>query len=307
MRFPVGLLLAAFLASQPCLPDAPLAAADAPAPTPGFETPAEVARNETQAGPGASGQIVDTFCHHYPTCTIKVVSDRGDVGVRRISVLPASSGRSPACRPEPEAGEQVLGRGLSNIGTFEGLAGDYAVFGAAEGATGGGAEFWIFRLSDQALVFHDIAQASGSGRPLLRIALEPGGLRFAYVRNFEAAECSVPAQGRQCAEKIAAMTGLADNLEQLCSRGYDAAFLASARLNGACSQQESAAECAARHAASREYLDLKESPTSVSYPVEAFVPNGAEPFAIDDGARMQARASAFLTRQGDALGCRPFD
>ncbi len=220
-------------------------------------------------------------CFSYPGFIVKQV-DLGEVGADRLSIIPASPGKTPQCRQAKERNEYVI-PAESWSGYFAGVRSDYAFFVASDGIDGG-LGFMVFRVSDRKKLFEDVAE-----KGIQSIEIKDRALNLRYQRVF-ASSCSVVTGGPACQEMIVKEAGVSGGSLLSCANSYQAAKEEMAKMR--CEAQSAKDNaCFEKELKIIDEQKWDDAPTVIVYEVEAEL-GGASPV---------------IKPLSDALACRPSD
>lgn len=230
------------------------------------------------ASPGAKSELT---CYSYNRFGIKQV-DRGEVGAQSLSLVPLSEGETLKCSEHTQNGEYSIPYNQWT-GYFWGVAGDYAIFRAADG-TNGGLGFAVFNALTHAKLFEDVTLDN-----FVKIESAQDRLILHYRRVYQAS-CSVITDEKACTKTITEETDLEPLFQEGCRMGYKSALLDMAQ--GRClDKKEHRKACIRSETLNIVAQQLDASPTVLVYGLQAEIGN----------------KSAVITPQGGVSRCRPAD
>jgi hypothetical protein len=155
---------------------------------------------------------VHLSCYYYPTFMVKELTDDGNKGALRISVLLVDEARAPRCVRALSPGEKAFPDGGVY---FWGVKRTF-VFLIADDGEGEGRYFDVFDAGTLRRTLRDALRFNTY--PTFSRTTE-GGWSMRYQRVFFA-DCSLMKNGSECWRRVIQQTGLPDGPAPKCS-GYD--------------------------------------------------------------------------------------
>jgi hypothetical protein len=151
-------------------------------------------------------------CDYFPSFLVKEL-DLGGEGAEWVAMVPAGSGKPPACARKPDAAEKRIRR-RDWCGYFAGVKSHY-VFLNACAFHNAGLDFAVYDARSGARVFEDTAMASQAGDMEFRQTGKDGlALSYARVALFD---CTLPVDQGPCWSRIERGTGLANTAIPVCT------------------------------------------------------------------------------------------